>query len=325
MATKTILQSINEALDQMMEKDPSVVVYGEDVGFEGGVFRTTAGLQKKYGEKRVFDTPISEAAIVGSAVGMSINGMKPVVEMQFSGFSLPAYNQIVTHVARFRNRSRGKYHLPLVIRMPYGGGVKALEHHSESLETLYAHIPGLKLVIPSTPYDAKGLLIAAINDPDPVIFMEPKRIYRAFKQEVPDEIYEVPIGKARLVKKGKDLTIIAWGALVREVEKALELKPEISAEVIDLRTISPIDYETIITSVKKTGRVLIVHEAVKSFGPAAELISIINEKAFVYLEAAPRRLTGFDVTVPLPKGEPYFIITPEQIAYEMQKLVDFKA
>jgi len=325
MATKTILQSINEALDQMMEKDPSVVVYGEDVGFEGGVFRTTAGLQKKYGEKRVFDTPISEAAIVGSAVGMSINGMKPVVEMQFSGFSLPAYNQIVTHVARFRNRSRGKYHLPLVIRMPYGGGVKALEHHSESLETLYAHIPGLKLVIPSTPYDAKGLLIAAINDPDPVIFMEPKRIYRAFKQEVPDEIYEVPIGKARLVKKGKDLTIIAWGALVREVEKALELKPEISAEVIDLRTISPIDYETIITSVKKTGRVLIVHEAVKSFGPAAELISIINEKAFVYLEAAPRRLTGFDITVPLPKGEPYFIITPEQIAYEMQKLVDFKA
>ncbi|HQN74863.1 MAG TPA: alpha-ketoacid dehydrogenase subunit beta [Bacillota bacterium] len=325
MATKTILQSINEALDQMMEKDPSVVVYGEDVGFEGGVFRTTAGLQKKYGEKRVFDTPISEAAIVGSAVGMSINGMKPVVEMQFSGFSLPAYNQIVTHVARFRNRSRGKYHLPLVIRMPYGGGVKALEHHSESLETLYAHIPGLKLVIPSTPYDAKGLLIAAINDPDPVIFMEPKRIYRAFKQEVPDEIYEVPIGKARLVKKGEDLTIIAWGALVREVEKALELKPEISAEVIDLRTISPIDYETIITSVKKTGRVLIVHEAVKSFGPAAELISIINEKAFVYLEAAPRRLTGFDITVPLPKGEPYFIITPEQIAYEMQKLVDFKA
>lgn len=325
MATKTILQSINEALDQMMEKDSSVVVYGEDVGFEGGVFRTTAGLQKKYGEKRVFDTPISEAAIVGSAVGMSINGMKPVVEMQFSGFSLPAYNQIVTHVARFRNRSRGKYHLPLVIRMPYGGGVKALEHHSESLETLYAHIPGLKLVIPSTPYDAKGLLIAAINDPDPVIFMEPKRIYRAFKQEVPDEIYEVPIGKARMVKKGKDLTIIAWGALVREVEKALELKPEIDAEVIDLRTISPIDYETIIASVKKTGRILIVHEAVKSFGPAAELISIINEKAFVYLEAAPRRLTGFDITVPLPKGEPYFIITPEQIAYEMQKLVDFKA
>jgi pyruvate dehydrogenase E1 component beta subunit len=209
--------------------------------------------------------------------------------------------------------------------MPYGGGVKALEHHSESLETLYAHIPGLKLVIPSTPYDAKGLMIAAINDPDPVIFMEPKRIYRAFKQEVPDEIYEVPIGKAKIVKKGKDLTIIAWGALIREVEKATKMLPDVDAEIIDLRTISPIDYETIIESVKKTGRVLIVHEAVKSFGPAAEIISIINEKAFVYLEAAPRRLTGFDVTVPLPKGEPYFIIEPEQIVNEIKSLMAFKA
>jgi pyruvate dehydrogenase E1 component beta subunit len=209
--------------------------------------------------------------------------------------------------------------------MPYGGGVKALEHHSESLETLYAHIPGLKLVIPSTPYDAKGLMIAAINDPDPVIFMEPKRIYRAFKQEVPDEIYEVPIGKAKIVKKGKDLTIIAWGALIREVEKATKMLPEVDAEIIDLRTISPIDYETIIESVKKTGRVLIVHEAVKSFGPAAEIISIINEKAFLYLEAAPKRLTGFDVTVPLPKGEPYFIIEPEQIVNEIKSLMAFKA
>ncbi|MFA7561236.1 MAG: alpha-ketoacid dehydrogenase subunit beta [Candidatus Izemoplasmatales bacterium] len=325
MANKTILQAINEALDQSMEKDKSVVVYGEDVGYEGGVFRTTAGLQKKYGEERVFDTPIAEAAIVGSAVGMAINGMKPVVEMQFSGFSLPAYNQIVTHVARFRNRSRGKYHLPMVVRMPYGGGVKALEHHSESLETLYAHIPGLKLVIPSTPYDAKGLMIAAINDPDPVIFMEPKRIYRAFKQEVPDEIYEVPIGKAKVVKPGKDITIIAWGALVREVQKAVKMTDDIDAEIIDLRTISPIDQDTIVNSVKKTGRVLIVHEAVKSFGPAAELISIINEKAFVYLEAAPKRLTGFDVTIPLPKGENHFIITPEQIAYEIKQIMAFKA
>jgi pyruvate dehydrogenase E1 component beta subunit len=325
MANKTILQAINEALDQSMEKDKSVVVYGEDVGYEGGVFRTTAGLQKKYGEERVFDTPIAEAAIVGSAVGMAINGLKPVVEMQFSGFSLPAYNQIVTHVARFRNRSRGKYHLPMVVRMPYGGGVKALEHHSESLETLYAHIPGLKLVIPSTPYDAKGLMISAINDPDPVIFMEPKRIYRAFKQEVPDEIYEVPIGKAKVVKPGKDITIIAWGALVREVQKAVKITDDIDAEIIDLRTISPIDQETIVNSVKKTGRVLIVHEAVKSFGPAAELISIINEKAFLYLEAAPRRLTGFDVTIPLPKGENHFIISPEQIAYEIKQIMAFKA
>lgn len=325
MAIKTILQAINEGLDQSMENDASIVVYGEDVGFEGGVFRATAGLQKKYGEGRVFDSPIAEAAIVGSAVGMSINGLKPVVEMQFSGFSLPAYNQIATHVARFRNRSRGKYHLPMVIRMPYGGGVKALEHHSESLETIYAHIPGLKLVIPSTPYDAKGLLVAAINDPDPVIIMEPKRIYRAFKQDIPDEIYEVPIGKARIVKPGKDITIIAWGALVREVEKAVELVPEVDAEIIDLRTISPIDSDTIAESVKKTGRVLIVHEAVKSFGPGAELISIINEKAFVYLEAAPRRLTGFDITVPLPKGEHHFIITPKKIANEIKEIIAFKA
>lgn len=325
MATLTLLQALNQALDQAMDKDKSVVVYGEDVGYEGGVFRTTAGLQEKYGEDRVFDTPIAEAAIVGSAVGMAINGLKPVVEMQFSGFSLPAYNQVVAHVARFRNRSRGKYHLPMVIRMPYGGGVKALEHHSESLETPYAHIPGLKLVIPSTPYDAKGLMLAAINDPDPVVFMEPKRIYRAFKQEVPEEMYEVPIGKARMVKEGKDLTIIAWGALVREVEKAMKQLPDVDAEIIDLRTISPIDQETIIASVKKTGRVLIVHEAYRSFGPAAELIALINEKAFVYLEAPPTRLTGFDVTIPLPKGEVHFIIDPEQIAYEVKKLMAFQA
>jgi len=325
MAVKTILQAINDALDQAMEKDESVVVYGEDVGFEGGVFRATAGLQKKYGEKRVFDTPIAEAGIVGSAIGMAINGLKPVVEMQFSGFSLPGYNQIVAHAARFRNRSRGKYNLPMVVRMPYGGGVRALEHHSESLETLYAHIPGLKLVIPSTPYDAKGLTMAAINHPDPVIIMEPKRIYRAFKQDIPDEAYEVEIGKARMVKEGKDITIIAWGALVREVEKAMKKVEGVDAEIIDLRTIAPMDTETIIESVKKTGRVLVVHEAVKSFGPAAEIVSRINEEAFFYLEAAPKRLTGFDVTVPLPKGEEHFIIKPERIAYEVKKLMAQKA
>jgi len=325
MAVKTILQAINEGLDQALEKDDSVVVYGEDVGFEGGVFRATAGLQKKYGEKRVFDTPIAEAGIVGSAIGMAINGLRPVVEMQFSGFSLPGYNQIVSHAARFRNRSRGKYHLPMVVRMPYGGGVKALEHHSESLETIYAHIPGLKLVIPSTPYDAKGLTMAAIEDPDPVIIMEPKRIYRAFKQDIPDEPYTVDIGKARKVKEGNDLTIIAWGALVREVERAMKELPDVDAEIIDLRTIAPMDTETIIESVKKTGRVLIVHEAYKSFGPAAEIVSRINEEAFFYLEAAPKRLAGFDVTVPLPKGEDHFIIKPKQIAYEIKKLMSQKA
>lgn len=325
MALINILEAVNKTLEQQMEKDPTVVVLGEDVGYEGGVFRATAGLQQKFGEERSFDTPLAEAGIIGTSIGMAINGLKPVAEIQFSGFMFPAYNQIVTHVARYRNRSRGKYHLPMVIRMPYGGGIRALEHHSESLETLFAHIPGLKLVIPSTPYDAKGLLTAAIKDPDPVIFMEPKRIYRAFKQEVPDEEYIVPIGKAKLVKEGKDITVVAWGALVREVEKAIKLVEEdgISVELIDLRTIAPLDRETVIQSVQKTGRFLVVHEAVKSFGPGAELISIVNEKAFLSLEAPPTRLTGFDITVPLPKGEHHFIIDPQRIAYEIRKVVRY--
>jgi len=327
MSTINILEAVNKALDTEMERDASVVVYGEDAGFEGGVFRATAGLQKKYGEKRVFDVPIAEAAIIGSAIGMAINGLKPVVELQFSGFMFPGYNQIVTHVARYRNRSRSNYTLPIVIRMPYGGGVKALEHHSESLETLFAHIPGLKLVIPSTPFDALGLLRSAMRDPDPVIFMEPKRIYRAFKQEVPDTDYIVPIGKAKIVKSGKDITIVAWGAMVREVEAGLKLleNESISAELIDLRTIAPFDRETILESVKKTGRILIVHEAVKSFGPAAEIISVVNEGAFYYLEAAPRRLTAPDITVPLPKGEHLFMIDPSQIAAEIRSLISQKA
>lgn len=325
MALLTNIQAINHTLEQQMEKDDSVVVFGEDVGFEGGVFRATAGLQKKFGEDRCFDTPLAEAGIIGSAVGMAINGLKPVAEIQFSGFMLPAYNQIVGHVARMRNRTRGRYHLPMVIRMPYGGGIRALEHHSESPETLFAHIPGLKVVIPSTPYDTKGLLTAAIQDPDPVIFMEPKRIYRAFKQEIPDEEYTVPIGKAKVVKEGKDITIVAWGALVREVQKAMKtLEDEgISVELIDLRTIMPIDQETIIKSVQKTGRFLVVHEAVKSFGPGAELISIVNEGAFLNLEAPPTRLTGFDTIVPLPKGEHHYIIDPKRIAYEVRKLIKY--
>lgn len=326
MATMNILQAINQTLAQQMEKNENVVVFGEDVGFEGGVFRTTAGLQKQFGEDRVFDSPIAEGAIVGSAIGMAINGLVPVVEMQFSGFMFPGYNQMVTHAARYRNRSRGKYNLPMVIRMPYGGGIRALEHHSESLETLFAHIPGLKLVIPSTPYDAKGLLAAAIQDPDPVIFFEPKKIYRAFKQEVPEEEYIIPIGKAKVVKKGTDLTVVAWGAMMREVQKAIEdlEKEGISVELIDLRTIAPLDEETILNSVKKTGRFLVVHEAVKSFGPAAELITLVNEKAFYHLEAAPSRLTGFDITVPLPKGEHHFMIDPKRIAYQIKKVLHEK-
>ncbi|MDF2698767.1 MAG: alpha-ketoacid dehydrogenase subunit beta [Haloplasmataceae bacterium] len=325
MATISLIQAVNQALEQQMEKDPTVVVFGEDVGFEGGVFRATAGLQKKFGEMRCFDTPIAEAGIIGAALGMAINGLKPVAEIQFSGFMLPGYNQIVAHIARMRNRSRGRYTAPLVIRMPYGGGIRALEHHSESQETLFAHIPGLKVVIPSTPYDAKGLLTAAIQDPDPVIFMEPKRIYRAFKQEVPDEEYIVPIGKAKIVNNGTDITVVAWGAMVREVQKAMKtLEGEgISVELIDLRTISPIDQETIVESVKKTGRFLVVHEAVRAFGPGAELIAMINKHAFLSLEAPPTRLTGFDIIVPLDKGEHHYIIDPKRIAYEVKKLIQY--
>jgi pyruvate dehydrogenase E1 component beta subunit len=325
MPLMTIIEAINKTLDQQMELDDNVVTFGEDVGLEGGVFRATKGLQQKYGKERSFDTPLAESAIIGSAVGMAINGLKPVPEIQFSGFVFPAINQIVTHVARYRNRTKGTYNLPMVIRMPYGGGIRALEHHSESIESLFAHIPGLKVVIPSTPYDTKGLLTAAIKDPDPVIFLEPKRIYRAFKQEVPEEEYIVPIGKARVVQQGDTITVVAWGAMIREVEKAIKLleNEPINVELIDLRTIQPYDKEAIINSVKKTGRFLVVHEAYKSYGPGAELIATINELAFLYLEAPPTRLTGFDITIPLPKGEHHFIITPERIAYEIKKVAGF--
>lgn len=323
--TLNIIQAINQGLMVEMKNDSTIVVYGEDVGIEGGVFRATVDLQKEFGKERVFDTPLAESAIVGTAVGMAINGLKPVVEMQFSGFSYPAFNQIITHVARMRNRSRGQHHLPMVIRAPYGGGIRALEHHSESTEALYSQIPGLKVVIPSTPYDAKGLLIAALRDPDPVLFWEPKRIYRAFKQEIPEEAYEIPIGKAKVIKEGKDITVVTWGAMVPDVQKAITMleKDNISIELIDLRTIAPIDRETIVESVKKTGRFLVVHEAPKTLGVGAELISIINEKAFLSLEAPPTRLTGFDTTFPLPRGEKHYIPSPERIAKTILDLVRY--
>ena len=327
MAVLNLVQAINQALDQKMEDDSRVVVFGEDSGYEGGVFRVTAGLQKKYGEDRVFDTPIAEAAITGSAIGMAVNGLVPVAEIQFDGFVFPGITEIITHMARYRNRSRGRYGLPIVVRFPVGGGIRALEHHSESLEALFGQIPGLKVVMPSTPYDAKGLLISAIEDQDPVIFMEPKRIYRSGKQEVPEEMYRIPIGKAKVIKEGSDVTVVAWGPFVREVEKAMELLKaqgeNIDIELIDLRTISPIDEETIINSVKKTGRFVVVQEAVKSYGPGAELIALVNEKAFLHLEAQPTRVTGFDVTVPLPRGEHFFFIQPERIAAEIKKVAKY--
>ncbi|MCK9310021.1 MAG: alpha-ketoacid dehydrogenase subunit beta [Candidatus Cloacimonetes bacterium] len=325
MKVMNMVQAINNAMDTMLAEDKSIVVYGEDVGVEGGVFRVTEGLQGKHGAERVFDSPLAESAIAGTALGMAIAGLKPIIEMQFDGFSYPAFNQILSHIARFRNRTRGKFTVPAVIRIPYGGGINALEHHSESPEAYFGHTPGLKVVIPSTPYDAKGLLIAAIEDPDPVIFMEPKRIYRAIKQEVPEEKYSIPIGKARVVNSGEQLTIIAYGAMIREAQKAIVMAKQKgwSVELIDLRSIWPIDRDTIRESVRKTGRVLIVTEASQSYGPAAELISIVNEEAFLSLEAPPTRLTGFDTVIPLPLGEKYYIISPERIFYEIEKLIRY--
>lgn len=321
----TMVQALTSALDIKLAEDPDMVIYGEDVGVEGGVFRVTAGLQKKYGVERVFDCPLAESGIVGTAVGMCAAGLRPVIEIQFSGFAYPAFNQIISHVSRMRNRSRGRYGAQMVIRMPYGGGIKALEHHSESMEAVYGHVPGIKVVIPSTPYDAKGLLIAAIETDDPVIFMEPKKVYRAIKQEVPEDKFVIPLGKAKVVVEGTDITVISYGGEIREVQRALVMAKEkgISVELIDLRTIYPIDRETIAASIKKTGRVLSVTEDPMSFGAGAELMAIAAEEAFLSLEAPPTRLAGFDTVPPLPKGEHHYFHTPERIFYEIKKLVEY--
>lgn len=325
MSVMNMVQALNSALDVKLGQDPNVLSFGEDAGVEGGVFRVTENLQVKHGVERVFDTPLAESAIVGTAVGMAATGLRPVAEIQFSGFVYPAMNQIVSHVSRMRNRTRGRYNMSMVIRMPYGGGIRALELHSESMEAMFGHIPGLQVVIPSTPYDAKGLLISAIESNDPVIFMEPKRVYRAIKQEVPDDHFTLPIGKARVVREGTDLTIVTFGALLAEVQKALTLAEEagISVEVIDLRTVWPIDRATITESVQKTGRFLAVTEGPASFGVGAELISIVNEEAFLYLEAPPTRLAGFDTVIPFPRGEHFYNHTKERIFYEIEKLTGF--
>ncbi len=325
MKVMNLVQAINDALDIKLKEDKNVVVYGEDVGVEGGVFRVTEGLQVKHGVRRVFDSPLAESGIAGTALGMAIAGMRPVIEMQFDGFSYPAFNQIISHISRFRNRTRGKFSVPLVIRIPYGGGINALEHHSESPEAYFGHTPGLKVVIPSTPYEAKGMLIAAIEDPDPVIFMEPKRIYRAIKQEVPEEKFLIPLNKAKVLQAGEQITVIAYGAMIREAQKAIVIAKQkgYSVELIDLRSIWPIDREVISQSVRKTGRVLVVTEAPQSYGPAAELISIVNEEAFLSLEAPPTRLTGFDTVIPLPLGEKHYMISPERIASEIERIIKF--
>lgn len=320
-----MVQAIHNAFDIKLAEDPTIVMFGEDVGVEGGVFRLTEGLQKKYGAHRVFDSPLAESAIVGTALGMAMSGLRPVVELQFDGFTYPAFNQIISNVSRMNNRTRGRFKAPMVIRFPYGGAINAIEHHSESPESLYAHIPGLKVVVPSTPHDAKGLMIAAIESEDPVIFMEPKRIYRAIKQEVSEEKYSIPIGKAKVIHEGTDVTVIAFGALIRECQKAIEMANAagISVELIDLRTIYPIDRPTIVSSIQKTGRVIIVAEASESFSVGSELMAIANEDAFLSLEAPPVRVMGFDTVVPLAQGEPFFMITPDRIFFEIEKTVQY--
>jgi pyruvate dehydrogenase E1 component beta subunit len=284
-----MVQALNNALEIVLSENKDTVLYGEDVGLEGGVFRVSAGLQEKFGEKRVFDSPLAESGIVGTAVGMAAAGLKPIVELQFSGFSYHAFHQVINQVARMRNRTRGRYTAPIVIRMPYGGGIKAPEHHSESMEVLYAAIPGLKVVIPSTPHDAKGLLIETVRGDDPVVFMEPKRLYRSIKQEVDEEPFSIPLGTAKVEKTGEDITLLSYGASMREARKAVDIMDSrgISVELIDVRSIYPLDRAAIGESIRKTGRVLAVHEGPESYGPGAELITAAVDEAFLYLEAAP--------------------------------------
>ena len=321
----TMAQAINQALSLEMEKDGRVVILGEDVGKDGGVFRVTDGLFDKFGPERVMDTPLAESAGVGVAIGMAALGLRPVVEIQFMGFIYPAFNQIISHVARLRNRTRGRFPVPLVIRTPYGAGVRALEHHSESTEALFCQIPGLTVAVPSTPADAKGLLISSIRTDDPVLFLEPTRLYRSGKQEVAEEPYETPLGKPRLVREGRDLTIVAWGAMVPIAEQAAAeaaLKGW-GAEILDLRTLSPMDRETILASVKKTGRAVIVHEAPKTCGLGAEIAATIGESALLSLRAPVLRVAAPDITVPLPKSEDYYYPNPARVLDAVRRVMEF--
>ena len=303
----TLNQAVKSALDNEMEKNNKIVLIGEDIGKNGGVFRTTEGLYKKYGPKRVIDTPLNESGIVGTAIGMSLYGLKPVVEIQFMDFIFPAFDQIVSDLAKFRYRTGGAYTCPMVIRAPYGGGIKGASYHSQSGETHFVHTSGLKVVVPATPYETKGLLISAIRDDDPVIFFEPKRLYRALKEDVPEEAYTIPIGEAKIMEEGSDVTLISYGPMIQTALEAIEIvrKEGTSVELIDLRTLSPLDSETIIKSVKKTGRVVIAHEAPKTLGMSAEIAALIAENCLEYLEAPIQRATGLDTPFPYSLEKEY--------------------
>ena len=326
MPKMTMVQAINRALHEEMKADPGVIVLGQDVGVNEGVFRVTAGLHKAFGSERVIDTPLAESAIAGTSIGMALVGLKPVAEMQFSGFSYIALGQIEGHASRWRSRTLGERTSSIVIRMPYGGGVRALEHHSESREAMYAHLPGLKVVLPSGPRNARALMLAAIRDPDAVIFMEPKRSYRAFREDVPEEPETMEIGKSQVVQQGTDITVISWGAMMRPAMQAAEsvlASRGAKIEIIDLLTISPMDTSTIVSSVKKTGRCVVVQEAPRSFSVSSEIIARINDETLAYLEAPVKRVTGYDVVTPyFSREEPYFP-TPRQVIKAIEDTLDY--
>ena len=322
MANLTLVQAINLALIQEMEDDDRVILLGQDIGINGGVFRVTEGLFQRFGADRVVDTPLAESGIIGTSIGLAMAGLRPVPEIQFEGFLGPAYDQLCSHAARMRVRTRGAFTVPLTLRVPCGGGIHAPELHSDSPEAIYAHQPGLKVVMPASPYDAKGLLISAIRDPDPVIFFEPKRIYRAFREEVPEDEYTIPLGKARIVTEGEEITMISWGASVIECMNAIEASGR-SIELVDLRTIYPIDTETIVNSVKKTGRAVIVHEAPKTGGLGAEIASRIMEHCFLYLEAPIQRVAGFDTIMPYYKLEHEYLPDATRIGKAIEEIAAY--
>jgi pyruvate dehydrogenase E1 component beta subunit len=322
MSNLTLVQAINLALIQEMEKDDRVILLGQDVGPNGGVFRVTEGLHQRFGGERVVDTPLAESGIIGTAIGLAMAGLRPVPEIQFEGFLGPAYDQITTHAARMRTRTRGALTVPMTIRVPVGGGIHAPELHYDSPEAVYAHTPGLKVVMPSSPYDAKGLLVSAIRDPDPVIFFEPKRIYRAFREEVPEDEYTIPIGEARVVCEGEAVTMISWGASVIQCMNAIEASDR-DIELIDLRTISPMDTATILQSVKKTGRAIVVHEAPRTAGLGAEITARITEACFLHLEAPVQRVTGFDTIMPYYKLEQEYLPDAERIGRAIEEVAAY--
>ena len=327
MAQLTMVEALNRALDESMADDDRVCVMGEDVGVNGGVFRVTKDLHQKYGADRVLDTPLAENGIIGTAVGMAIYGLKPVAEIQFSGFTMQAFDQIEQNMARYRNRTRHRYPISMVMRTPYGGGIRAVEHHSESRESYWAHTPGLKVVIPSGPRNARALLRASIDDPDPVVFYEPKAVYRAFREEVPDEPESFEIGKAQVVREGSDITLIAYGAMMRPALEAADDLVDVhnvNPEVIDLLSISPMDTETIVNSVEKTGRCVIVHEGPRTCGIAAEIIARINEKAFDYLQAPLKRVTGYDTHFPYFQVEKYYLPDADTIVEAVQETMTYE-